>query len=157
MRVPDLAIAGGFGDEANAFKALCMGAPYFKAVCMGRALMIPGMVGKNIQKWLQEGKLPKSVEKYGGSVEEIFVCYESLKEKYGERINEIPLGAIGIFSYVERYKLATQQIMAGTRNFSLSTISRNDLMALTEEAANVTGIPYVMNAYRDAAEAILLS
>ncbi len=37
------------------------------------------------------------------------------------------------------------------------SISRNDLMALSEESAKVTGIPYVMEAYSDAAEAILLS
>ena len=157
IRVPDLAIAGGIADEANGFKALCMGAPYFKAVCMGRALMIPGMVGKNIQKWLDAGELPKSVSKYGSHVEEIFVCYEELKEKYGARISDIPLGAMGIYSYVERYRLGMQQIMAGSRNFSLKSISRNDLMALTEESAKVTGIPYVMDAYSDAAEAILLS
>jgi hypothetical protein len=30
-------------------------------------------------------------------------------------------------------------------------------MALTEEAAKVSGIPYVMDAYRDEAEAILNS
>jgi glutamate synthase domain-containing protein 2 len=157
IRVPDLAIAGGISDEANGFKALCMGAPYFKAVCMGRGLMIPGMVGKNIQKWLDAGELPKSVSKYGSSVEEIFVCYEELKEKYGARISEIPLGALGIYSYVQRYKVGLQQIMAGSRNFSLTSISRNDLMALTEESAKVTGIPYVMDAYGEAAEEILLS
>ena len=157
IRVPDLAIAGGIADEANGFKALCMGAPYFKAVCMGRGLMIPGMVGKNIQKWLDAGELPKSVSKFGSSVEEIFVCYEELKEKYGARISEIPLGALGIYSYSQRYKIGMQQIMAGSRNFSLKSISRSDLMALTEESSMVTGIPYVMDAYSEAAESILLS
>jgi len=45
--------------------------------------------------------------------------------------------------------------MAGTRNFKLSTISRKDLMALTEEAAKISGIPYVMDAYSDEANAVL--
>ena len=45
--------------------------------------------------------------------------------------------------------------MAGCRNFNLSTISRNDLMALTEEAAKVSGITYVMDAYHEEAEEIL--
>ena len=45
--------------------------------------------------------------------------------------------------------------MAGTRNFRLSTISRDDLMALTEEAAKISGIPYVMDAYREEAERII--
>jgi len=49
LRVPDIAIAGGFSTEDGIFKAIAMGAPYVKAVCMGRALMNPGMVGKNIE------------------------------------------------------------------------------------------------------------
>jgi len=155
IRVPDIAIAGGFSDEANVFKAIAMGSPYVRAVCMGRALMIPGMVGKNIQKWLAAGELPKSVSKYGSSVDEIFICYEELKEKYPDRIDEIPLGALGIYTYTQKFRTGLQQIMAGSRNFSLKTVSRNDLMALTEEAEAVSGIPYVMNAYREAAEAIL--
>jgi glutamate synthase domain-containing protein 2 len=155
IRVPDLAIAGGFADEANAFKALAMGSPYVKAICMGRALMIPGMTGKNIAKWLESGDLPKTVAKYGSSVPEIFVYYEEIREKYHDRIDEIPLGALGIYSYAQKFKTGMQQIMAGSRNFNLKTISRSDLMALTEEAEKVSGIPYVMSAYRDAAEAIL--
>jgi len=156
FRVPDLAIAGGFADEANSFKALCMGAPYFKAVCMGRALMIPGMVGKNIGKWLDKGELPKSVSKYGKTVEQIFVCYEELKEMYGEGIKDIPLGAVALYTYTRRFKTGMQQIMAGSRNFNLSTISRDDLMALTPEAAEVSGIAYVMDSYREEALDILL-
>jgi len=53
-RVPDLAMAGGFSSEDGVFKAIAMGAPDVKAVCMGRGLMIPGMVGKNIAKWIEE-------------------------------------------------------------------------------------------------------
>jgi hypothetical protein len=46
--------------------------------------------------------------------------------------------------------------MAGTRNFNLSLVGRKDIMALTEEAAKVSGISYVMDAYRKEAERILL-
>lgn len=155
FRVPDIAIAGGFSTEDGIFKAIAMGAPYVKAVCMGRALMIPGMVGKNIEKWLKEGNLPKNVAKYGDSLEEIFITYEELKEKYGSRINEIPTGAIAMYTFCQKIKIGLQQLMAGSRNFKLSTISRNDLIALTEEAAKVSGIPYVMDAYREEAEKIL--
>jgi glutamate synthase domain-containing protein 2 len=155
-RVPDLAMAGGISDEPGAFKALAMGSPYFKAVCMGRGLMIPGMVGKNIEKWIKEGDLPKSVSKYGNTVEEIFVCYEELKEKFGPRIKEIPMGALGIYTYSQKFRTGLQQIMAGSRNFRLSTMSRDDLMALTPEAAEVSGIDYVMSARYDEAMGALL-
>ena len=155
FRVPDIAIAGGFSTEDGIFKVIAMGAPYAKAVCMGRALMIPGMVGKNIEKWLKEGDIPKTVSKYGVSVEEIFVCYEELREKYGRRIKEIPLGATAMYTFCQKIKVGLQQLMAGSRNFKISTISRNDIMALTEEAAKISGIPYVMEAYKEEAERIL--
>jgi glutamate synthase domain-containing protein 2 len=155
-RVPDMAMAGGFSDEPGVFKALAMGSPYVKAVCMGRGLMIPGMVGKNIEKWIKAGELPKTVAKYGSVPEEIFVTYEELKEKYGSKFKDIPMGAIGIYTYAQKFKTGLQQIMAGNRNFSLKTVARNDLMALTEEASQVSGIPYVMDAYADEALTVLL-
>jgi glutamate synthase domain-containing protein 2 len=155
-KVPDLAFAGGFSSEDGVFKALALGAPYVKAVCMGRALMIPGMVGKNIQQWLGNGDLPKTVSAFGSSVEEIFVNYEAVKGMVGNGdISNIPLGAIGIFSYADKLRVGLQQLLAGARSFRLDTISRRDLMSLTEECTKVTGIPYVMDAYRAEAEAIL--
>ena len=155
MRVPDLAMAGGFSSEDGIYKALAMGAPHFKAVCLGRAAMIPGMVGKNIGKWLSEENLPKTVSEFGHRPQEIFVHYEELEERFGADMKNVPLGAIGIYSYAEKTKVGLQQLMAGSRRFNLSTIGRNDVMALTEEAAQISGIDYVMDAYRDVAEQIL--
>ncbi|MGD9503943.1 MAG: FMN-binding glutamate synthase family protein [Syntrophobacteraceae bacterium] len=155
-RTPDLAFAGGFSSEDGVFKALAMGAPYVKAVCMGRALMIPGMVGKNISEWMAKNDLPKTVGQYGATPEEIFVNYEAVKELVGaEEFGKIPLGAIGIYSYADKIKVGLQQLMAGARCFRTSAISRRELMSLTEECTKVTGIPYVMDAYREEAEAIL--
>jgi glutamate synthase domain-containing protein 2 len=155
LRVPDLAMAGGFCDEAGIFKAIAMGAPYVKAVCMGRALMIPGIVGKNIGQWIKDNRLPKTVSKYGDTPEQIFITYDTLKDKFGREIENIPLGAIGIYTLCQKIKVGLQQLMAGSRNFKLSSISRKDIMALTEDAARVSGIPYVMDAYREEAEKVL--
>ena len=155
MKVPDLAMAGGFSSEDGVFKAIAMGSPNVKAVCMGRALMIPEMVGKNICNWISKGELPKTVSKYGSQLEEIFVGYEDVKAKYGNDIKDIPLGAVALYTYCQKFKTGLQQLMAGSRNFKISTISRKDLMTLSEEAAFVSGIPYVMDAYRDEAEEIL--
>ncbi len=155
-RTPDLAFAGGFSSEDGVFKALAMGAPFCKAVCMGRALMIPGMVGKNIAQWIKEGKLPSTVGQFGATPEQIFVCYEDVKSIVGaNEMKNIPLGAIGIYSYSEKIKVGLQQLMAGARCFNVAAISRRDIMSLTEECTKVTGIPYLMNAYRDEAMAIL--
>lgn len=153
--IPDIAMAGGFSNEDHIFKVLAMGAPYTKAVCMGRALMIPGMVGKNIANWLKEDKLPPSIKKFGTSIEEIFVSYEELKDKYGKEVEKMPLGAIALYTFSDKLRVGLQQLMAGTRNFNVSTINRDDVMSLTEEAAKVSGIPYVMDAYREEAEKII--
>ena len=155
-RVPDLAFAGGFSSEDGVFKALALGAPFAKAVCMGRALMIPGMVGKNIEQWMKDNDLPKTVSAYGSTPEEIFVCYEAVKNLVGsEEIKKIPLGAIGIYSYVDKIKVGLQQLMAGARCFNVDVITRNELMSLTEECAKVMGIPYLMDCYLDEAMQIL--
>jgi glutamate synthase domain-containing protein 2 len=157
-RVPDIAFAGGFSSEDGVFKAIALGSPFVKAVCMGRALMIPGMVGKNIAQWIKDGKLPNTVSQFGSTVEEIFVCYEDVKKMVGAKdIKNIPLGAIGIYSYSEKIRVGLQQLMAGARCFNIPAITRRELMSLTEECAKVTGIPYLMDAYREEAMAILES
>jgi glutamate synthase domain-containing protein 2 len=155
-RPPDLALAGGFSSEDGVYKALALGAPFVKAICMGRALMIPGMVGKNIAQWLADGKLPNTVGQFGSTPEEIFVCYEEVKNLVGaNEMKNIPLGAVGIYSYSQKIKVGLQQLMAGSRCFSVPAISRKELMSLTEECAKVTGIPYVMDAYKEEALAVL--
>jgi len=155
-RLPDMAFAGGFSSEDGVFKAIALGAPFTKAVCMGRALMIPGMVGKNIAEWLKDGKLPNTVGQFGSTPEEIFICYEQVKDIVGAKeMKNIPLGAVGIYSYADKIKVGLQQLMAGARCFSVPAISRRELMSLTEECAKVTGIPYLMDAYREEAMKIL--
>jgi len=155
-RVPDIAFAGAFSSEDSVFKALAMGAPFTRAICMGRALMIPGMVGKNIEQWMKDGKLPNTVGQYGSTPEEIFINYEDVKNIVGaSEMKNIPLGAIGIYSYSEKIKVGLQQLMAGARCFSVPAITRKELMSLTRECADVTGIPYLMDCYRDEAMQIL--
>ena len=125
---------------------------------MGRALMIPGMVGKNIGRWLngEDGGLPNTVSKYGKTKEEIFVCYEELRSKYGSEVDKFPLGAIGHLHRRRRNsRVGLQQLMAGARKWRVDLMSRKDLACLTEEAAKVTALPYIMDAYRDEALAVI--
>ena len=70
-------------------------------------------------------------------------------------MKELPLGAIGLYTFTEKLKLGLQELMAGTRSFRVDKIARKDLMALTEDAAKVSGIKYVMDAYIEEAERIL--
>jgi hypothetical protein len=83
------------------------------------------------------------------------VGYEELKKKYGKEIKNIPMGALGLYTFSQKFKVGLQQLMAGSRNFNLSTITRKDVMALTEEASKISGIPYVMDAYVKEAKKIL--
>lgn len=153
--VPDLAIAGGFSLEDHIVKALALGAPYFKAVCMGRALMIPAFIGKNIGHWIQEDRLPQEIKKYGDVPEKIFISYEELKSRFGKDFSRLPMGAIAMYTFADRLKLGLQQLMAGSRKFSLKYLERNDIISLTREAAEVTGIPYVMDSDMEEADRIL--
>jgi glutamate synthase domain-containing protein 2 len=161
--VPDLAMAGGFSTEDHIFKVLAMGAPYFKAVCLGRALMIPGFVGANIQASLNNGdgknwdKLPATVAKYGDSAEKIFVTWADLQARYGAKMKEIPFGAVAFYTFADKLRTGLTQLMAGARSFRLDTLKREDVFALTEEAAKISGIKYVMDAQREEAMRILES
>ncbi len=160
--VPDLAMGGGFSTEDHIFKVLAMGDPYFKAVCMGRALMIPAFVGDNIEGFVKNDpllknweSLPNTVSRFGQTPEEIFVTYSTLQSKYGDRMKDMPLGAVGVYTFVDKLRTGLTQFMAGARDFRLDSVQRRDIVALTEDAAKISGIKYIMDAYREEAEAIL--
>jgi glutamate synthase domain-containing protein 2 len=155
--LPDIIFAGGITFEDQIFKALALGAPYVKGVGMARGPMAATMVGKTIGKRIQEGQIPVYVERFGSSAEEIFVTAPDLKHKYGERFNEIPTGAMGFYSYFRRLSQGVRQLMAGNRKFSLGYITRDDIAALTQDAANVSGIPYILDVDKEEVEKILKS
>ena len=60
-----------------------------------------------------------------------------------------------MITYFDRLNAGLQQLMAGARKFALQYITRDDLCALTREAAEVSGIPYVMEEDKEEAERIL--
>lgn len=152
--VPSCAIAGGIALEDQIFKALALGAPYIKAVCMGRSTLTAAMVGKT-QGQLMEEAYGKGSKEYQEGLLRTFIAAGELKEKYGEDFKKIPPAAIGIYTYYDRLATGLRQLMAGERKFALRFIDREDLMALTREAADVSGIPYVMEADVEEAEKIL--
>ena len=83
--------------------------------------MIPGMVGKNIGEWIKAGTLPNTVS------------------TFGKDIAKLQLGAVGIYTGTQKIHTGLQQLMAGSRNYNLSTITRRDLMSLSEERARSPG------------------
>jgi len=166
--VVDMAFAGGFAREDQIFKALALGAPYVKLICMGRALMIPGFLGSNIEGVLNPerkaslngnwDKLPKSVLVNGSYAEEIFASYYDVQKKVGaDEMKNIPYGAIAAWTLSDKLGAGLQQLMAGARKFSLSTITTNDLVSLNKETAAITGLAYITEANDDKAKSILNS
>ncbi|MGQ9617562.1 MAG: FMN-binding glutamate synthase family protein [Candidatus Aminicenantia bacterium] len=155
--IPDVAVASGIILEDQIFKALALGAPYFKLVCMARGPVAAAMVGKNIGKMIEEGQTPVYVTRFGNSIEEVFVSTPELKRRYGDRFEQIPAGAIGLYTYMKRIEQGLKQLMAGNRKFTLENITRDDIAAITKEAAEISGITYVMEADKEEAEKILKS
>jgi glutamate synthase domain-containing protein 2 len=124
---------------------------------MARAPLAATMVGKTIGRRIQEGQIPVYVERFGSTAEEIFVTAPELMKKYKERYNKIPTGAMGLFSYFSRLSQGLRQLMAGNRKFNLSYISRDDIAALTKDAAEISGIPYITEVDREEVNKILKS
>jgi len=153
--VPDICFAGGVTFEDQIFKALALGAPYVKAVGMARSVVAAAMVGKTIGKRVDEGQIPVYVERFGSSVDEIFVTAPELKRRFGKRYADLPPGAMGVYSYFARLSQGLRQLMAGNRKFGLSYITRDDIAALTKEASDISGIPYVLDTDKDEVEKIL--
>jgi glutamate synthase domain-containing protein 2 len=153
--VPDIAAAGGITFEDQIYKALALGAPYFKVVGMARGPMAAAMVGKTIGRRIEEGQIPVYVERFGNRVEEIFVTATELKQRFKERFNDLPTGAMGLHGYFKRLSQGLRQLMAGNRKFALSYISRDDIAALTKEAADISGIPYITDVDKDEVDRIL--
>jgi len=153
--VPDIILAGGFVLEDQIFKGLALAAPYVKAIGMARAPLAAVMVAKTIGEAIRSGELPVYLQRFGKTREAIFVTAEELKRQYGKDYEKIPTSAIGLYTYYERLAQGLRQIMAGSRKFALQFINRDDIVALTREAADVSGIPYVMEADMEEAENIL--
>jgi glutamate synthase domain-containing protein 2 len=152
--IPSCAIAGGIALEDQVFKALALAAPYVKSVCIGRATLTAAMVGKT-QGQLIEETYGKNSKEYQEALLRTFIGATQLKEKYGDDFQRVPPAAIGVYTYYDRLATGLRQLMAGERKFALNFIDRNDLMALTREAADVSGIPYIMEADMEEVEKIL--
>ncbi|TDA35965.1 MAG: FMN-binding glutamate synthase family protein [Hadesarchaea archaeon] len=159
--VPDISMAGGFINETQIFKAIALSnfgeGPLVKAITMARAPLTAVMKASYFAELAEKGKLPaKFSEQYGSDPSKFFVCAPELRRKYGERFQQIPPGALGLYTYqVERIGVGLQQLMAGVRKWKLELIGREDLVALTERASRVTGIPTVDEAENELIETIL--
>jgi glutamate synthase domain-containing protein 2 len=153
--VADLAFAGGIVLEDQIMKVLALGAPYVKAVAMARGPIAAAMVGKTVGQKVREGNLPVYYGRYGGSIDEIFIKASDLKNRFGRLFDDLPPGAIGLYTYYSRLAQGLRQLMCGARKFAIDRLSRDDIASLTPAAARISGIPYIMDADKDQVEKIL--
>ncbi len=154
--LPAMAMAGGFTFEDQIFKALALGAPWVKLVGMARAPIAAAMVGKTIGRSIEQNMIPVYVERFGHTRDDIFVTAGHLRRELGDdEFERIPAGALGLYTYYERLDQGLRQLMAGSRKFALEHIARSDLAALTREAAEVSGIPYIADVDREEVDQLL--
>ncbi len=159
--VPDIAFAGGFVNPPQIFKSIAMSnlgnGPHIKAIAMARAPITAAMKSTYFKELADEGRLPKSfAENYGTRPEQFFILIEELENEFGERSRDIPMGAIGIYTYFHDYLgVGLKQLMAGSRKFRLDLLNRDDLASISEIAERVTGIPFIMDAEAEVMERIL--
>lgn len=139
--LPQVVIAGGFAMEDHVFKGLALGAPYIGLVGIGRAAMAAATVGRQIGELIEQGKTPPALTRFGNTIEEIFDDFKVLKGIYGADIDGITPGAIAVYSYLHRVSVGLQQLMALNRKFSLDQITQDDIVPLTDLAAQVSGLP----------------
>jgi len=102
---------------------------------MARSPIAAAMVGKTIGRTIEEGQVPVYVERFGRTRDEIFVTSGDLRELVGDdAFEELPTGAIGLYTYYERLAQGLRQLMCGSRKFGVEHITRDDLASLTREA-----------------------
>jgi hypothetical protein len=159
--VPDISMAGGFINETQIFKSIAMsnfeGGPFVKAVIMARAPLTAVMKSTYFDELAREGKLPKDfADRFGTDPEKFFISAPELKRIYGDRFKDIPLPAVGLYTYlVDRIGVGLRQLMAGARKWKLELLDRSDLAALDERASEITGIPTIDRMEDDLFEKIL--
>ncbi len=154
--IPALALAGGFTFEDQIFKGLALGAPFVKLIGMARAPIAAAMVGKTIGATIENNQVPVYVERFGNTRDEIFVTSGELRKELGNaEFESLPTGAIGLYTYYERLAQGLRQLMCGSRKFSLEHMTRNDLAALTNEAADISGIQYITDVDKAEVDEIL--
>jgi len=134
LKLPALALAGGFTTEDQVYKALAIGAPYITAVGICRAAMAAAMVGEKTGAALAEGSVPPHLKKYGATKDELFWELPELRSLYGAAADEMSTGAIGAYSYLKRIAFGIQHFAALNRKFDVKYIDQRDVIPLTEDA-----------------------
>ncbi|HZJ99161.1 MAG TPA: glutamate synthase-related protein [Tissierellaceae bacterium] len=132
--IPAITMTGGMTTEDHVFKALAFGNQNINSVGLCRASMTAAMTGKNIGERIKEGNIPKNMERFGNTVNELYYDLADLRYIYGKKADEFSLGAVGVFSYLNKISFGLQHFAALNRKFDISYLDRSDLIPLTKDA-----------------------
>ncbi len=135
--IPAISITGGFTTEDHVFKALAFGNQNIAAAGLCRASMTAAMTGKNIGERIKAGNIPKNLQKFGNTVDEIYHDLADLRSIYGKEADSFSLGAVGVFSYLNKLAFGLKHFAALNRKFDVKYLDRSDLIPLTREANNL--------------------
>lgn len=135
--IPAITITGGIVSEDQVFKALAYGQNDITTIGICRGAMAAAMTGKKVGQLIAEGNVPKHLQEYGETVEEIYGDLAELRSFYGKDANNFPTGAIGVFSYLNKIAFGVRHFAALNRKFDVDCFDRNDLLPLTREAKDL--------------------
>lgn len=135
--IPAITITGGFSSEDQVFKSLAYGNGTVTSIGLCRASMTAAMAGKKIGDMIKKGNIPKNFKKYGNTVEDIYGDLADLRAIYGKEANDFSLGAVGVFSYLNKIAFGIKHFAALNRKFDISYLDRSDLIPLTSGAKDL--------------------
>ena len=135
--VPAITMTGGYSSEDQVYKSLALGAGSVRAIGLCRAAMAAAMTGKRIGAEIEQGTVPKLFQRFGGTVDEIFADRADLRFIYGREADRFSLGAVGVFSYLNKIAFGLKHFAALNRKFDLSLAGPEDLIPLTREAKDL--------------------
>ena len=119
------------------FKSLAYGNGTVTSIGLCRASMTAAMAGKKIGDMIKKGNIPKNFKKYGNTVEDIYGDLADLRAIYGKEANDFSLGAVGVFSYLNKIAFGIKHFAALNRKFDISYLDRSDLIPLTSGAKDL--------------------
>lgn len=135
--IPAITITGGFSSEDQVFKSLAFGNGAVTSIGLCRASMAAAMTGKSIGERIKEDNVPKNIKKYGNTIDEIYGDLADLRAIYGKKADEFSLGAVGVFSYLNKIAFGVKHFAALNRKFNISYLDKSNLIPLTREAKDL--------------------
>ena len=81
--------------------------------------------------------IPRNMKRFGDTVDELFYDLADLRSIYGKAANGFSLGAVGVFSFLNKIDSGVKHFAALNRKFDIAYLDRSDLIPLTRDAKNL--------------------